>query len=64
MPLTYVNDGLRAAMIFGNFEQALFNTALIVVLEAVCIIVGAAVTKWKRSSVLFALIFVNFSNNC
>jgi len=48
LPLTYVNDGLRAAMIFGNFEQALFNTALIVVLGAVCIIVGAAVTKWEE----------------
>ena len=48
LPLTYVNDGLRAAMIFGNFDQALFNTALIVVLGVICIIVGAAVTKWEE----------------
>ena len=48
LSLTYVNDGLRAAIIFGNFEQALFNTALIVVLGAVCIIVGAVVTKWEE----------------
>lgn len=48
LPLTYVNDGLRAAMIFGNFEQALFNTALIVALGVACIIIGAVVTKWEE----------------
>jgi len=48
LPLTYVNDGLRAAMIFGNFEQALWNTVLITVLGLACIIAGSIVTKWEE----------------
>jgi ABC-2 type transport system permease protein len=48
LPLTYVNDGLRASMVFGNFEQAVVNTAIITVLGIICIIVGAVVTKWEE----------------
>jgi ABC-2 type transport system permease protein len=47
LPLTYVSEGLRAAMIFGQTQQALQNTALITVLGIASIIVGSLITKWE-----------------
>src|SRR4030042_5308577 len=41
LPLTYVSEGLRAAMIFGQTQQHLQNTALITVLAIASIIVGS-----------------------
>jgi ABC-2 type transport system permease protein len=48
LPLTYVSEGLRAAMIFGQTQQAIFNTALISVLGIASIIVGSLITKWEE----------------
>ncbi len=47
LPLTYVSEGLRAAMIFGQTQQAIQNTALITVLGLASIIVGSLITKWE-----------------
>jgi ABC-2 type transport system permease protein len=48
LPLTYVNEGLRATMIFGQSQQAIFNTALITVLGLLFIVVGSWITKWEE----------------
>jgi len=48
LPLTYVNEGLRAAMIFGQSQQAIFNTVLITALGLASIAVGSAITKWEE----------------
>jgi ABC-2 type transport system permease protein len=48
LPLTYVSEGLRAAMIFGQTQQAIQNTALITVLGIASIIVGSLITKWEE----------------
>jgi ABC-2 type transport system permease protein len=48
LPLTYVNDGLRAAMIFGQSQQAIYNTALITGLGLASILVGSVITKWEE----------------
>jgi len=48
LPLTYVSEGLRAAMIFGQTQQAIFNTALITVLGIASIIVGSLITRWEE----------------
>jgi ABC-2 type transport system permease protein len=48
LPLTYVSEGLRAAMIFGQTQQAILNTALISVLGITSIIVGSLITKWEE----------------
>jgi ABC-2 type transport system permease protein len=48
LPLTYVSEGLRAAMIFGQTQQAIVNTALITVLGIASIIVGSLITKWEE----------------
>lgn len=48
LPLTYVNEGLRAAMIFGQTQQAIINTALVTVLGIAFIVVGSLITKWEE----------------
>ena len=48
LPLTYVNEGLRASMIFGQSQMAIVNTAIITVLGLVCIIIGSWITKWEE----------------
>jgi len=46
LPLTYVNNGLRDAMVFGNTSGALFNLGVIALLAAVFVIIGAYISKW------------------
>jgi len=48
LPLTYVSEGLRAAMIFGQTQQAIINTALITALGIASIVVGSLITKWEE----------------
>lgn len=47
LPLTYVNEGLRAAMIFGQTGTAILNTAIISVMGVVAIVVGSLISKWE-----------------
>lgn len=48
MPLTYVNNGLRDAMIFGNSSGAMYNLLIVVVLTVVLMIAGVAISTWKQ----------------
>jgi len=48
LPLTYVNEGLRAAMIFGQQQQAIYNTAIISILGIAFIAIGSFITKWEE----------------
>ncbi len=48
MPLTYVNNGLRDAMIYSNESAALFNLGVVAVLAVVFMIVGIMVSTWKE----------------
>lgn len=48
LPLTYVSDGLRASMIFGQSQTAIFNTVLITVLGVAAIVIGSLITKWEE----------------
>ncbi len=48
LPLTYLNEGLRASMIFGQASTAIFNTAIITGLGLAAITVGSWITKWKE----------------
>ncbi len=47
LPLTYVSEGLRASMIFGQPAQAIFNTVLVSVMGIIAIVVGSLITKWE-----------------
>ncbi len=48
LPLTYFSEGLKATMITKIPEIIWFNLAVVGVLAAVFIVVGATVTRWKE----------------
>ena len=48
LPLFYVNEGLRAAMIFEDNMAALRDAAIISVFAAVVFILGIIATKWEE----------------
>ena len=48
MPLTYVNDGLRAALIYADPGRALTNTIIALGLAAFFIVLGSLLMNWKE----------------
>lgn len=48
LPLFYVNEGLRNAMIYMNQTEALINTGIVLIFAAVFFIAGVILTKWKE----------------
>jgi len=49
LPLYYVNEGLRASMVFVDHMAALRNSAIIGVFAAVVFILGIFATKWEEA---------------
>jgi len=48
LPLYYVNEGLRNAMIYSDMDKTLYFTAFVLVFAAVFFIIGIILTKWKE----------------
>lgn len=48
LPLTYLNNGLRDSMVYGNVSSALFNTAVVLVVAIFFIILGSLITNWRE----------------
>ncbi len=48
LPLYYVNEGLRNAMVYLDATEALINTGVVVLFAAVFFISGVLLTKWKE----------------
>ncbi len=48
LPLTYLSNGLRDSMVYGNVSSALFNTAVILGVGVFFIIIGAIITNWRE----------------
>ena len=48
LPLYYVNEGLRNAMIYTNIDKTILNTAIVLIFAAIFFLVGVFVTKWKE----------------
>ena len=48
LPLTYLNNGLRDSMVYGNTSNALFNTAVVLVVGIAFIIIGSLITSWRE----------------
>ncbi len=48
LPLYYLGEGLRDAMIYGNMDSALFNTEVVFVFAAIVFAIGVAITTWKE----------------
>jgi ABC-2 type transport system permease protein len=49
LPLYYVNEGLRNAMIYLNTEKTIFFTFIVIVFALVFFISGAILTKWQEN---------------
>jgi ABC-2 type transport system permease protein len=48
LPLTYLSNGLRAALITGDESNAIFNLIVILIVGIIAIILGAWLTRWKE----------------
>ena len=48
LPLYYVNEGLRDAMIYLKTDDAIFNSIIVLIFAAVFFIAGLLLTKWKE----------------
>lgn len=48
LPLTYLNNGLRDTMVFGNLDSALINLGVVAVLAVVFFVLGAKLMSWKE----------------
>ena len=48
LPLYYVNEGLRNAMIYMNQTEALINGGIVLIFAAIFFITGVLLTKWKE----------------
>lgn len=47
-PLTYLNNGLRDAMITGNVNDALFNIGIVATIGIIFFALGVTLMKWKE----------------
>lgn len=47
LPLTYFNNGLRDAMINGNFQSAFQDTMIVLGIGVVFVILGTLLTSWR-----------------
>jgi ABC-2 type transport system permease protein len=48
LPLYYVNEGLRASMVFGDNATALRSSAIIGVFATVVLVLGILTTQWEE----------------
>jgi ABC-2 type transport system permease protein len=48
LPLTYLSQGLKSAMLYKDSGGIYFNMAIVAVLAVVFIVVGSLVTRWKE----------------
>ncbi|HDM66803.1 MAG TPA: ABC transporter permease [Thermoplasmatales archaeon] len=48
LPLYYVNEGLRNAMIYDNVEKAVYFTSFVVLFSLFFFILGVFLTKWSE----------------
>lgn len=48
LPLTYLNNGLRAAMIDNQLDIAYTNTIIVMILAVIFIVAGTLLTNWRE----------------
>jgi len=48
LPLTYVNNGLRDAMVYGNDAGAMSNLLIVAAMTVVAIVITVAISGWKK----------------
>ena len=45
LPLTYLNNGLREIMVYGNYQAALWNCSIVFAIGIVAIAISMKVTR-------------------
>jgi ABC-2 type transport system permease protein len=48
LPLTYLNYGLRDAMILGDTASALYNMVIVLIAGAIFFVIGSIITDWRE----------------
>ena len=48
LPLYYVNEAMRNAMVLGDFDKTIYYTSFVLVFTVVLFIIGVFLTKWKE----------------
>lgn len=48
LPLTYLNYGLRDAMILGDTASALYNMMIVLIAGAIFFVIGSIITDWRE----------------
>jgi ABC-2 type transport system permease protein len=48
LPLTFLTNGLRDAMIFGDIGAALYNACVLFLIGIVLFVIGAIITDWRE----------------
>jgi ABC-2 type transport system permease protein len=48
LPLTYLNNGLRDTMVYGNEASALFNLAIVVIVGVILMVLASRIMSWKE----------------
>jgi ABC-2 type transport system permease protein len=48
LPLYYVNEGLRNAMIYADLDKTMYFTAFVLAFALIFFIIGVVFTKWKE----------------
>jgi ABC-2 type transport system permease protein len=48
LPLTYVSEGLRDAMLFGDVTSALYKMFIVLFLGIAFLVIGALITNWRE----------------
>jgi len=48
LPLTYLNNGLRDTMVYGNSASSLINLGVIVVIGIVFAVLASRLMSWKE----------------
>jgi ABC-2 type transport system permease protein len=48
LPLTYLNYGLRDAMILGDTASALYNLMIVLIAGAIFFVIGSIITDWRE----------------
>jgi len=47
-PLTYLNEGLRAAFFFGDVKTALYDAGVLLIFGVTLLVIGSLVTSWRE----------------
>ena len=48
LPLTFLTNGLTAALIWGDVPSALYNASVVLLAGIIILVIGAVITDWRE----------------